>query len=76
MLERGTCRNSAPEVGPRAQGEGLGFGRDQVLPSEYQEVAGEWVGAGRWVGLLEAHRRSVLITFISTEGSEQVFSRE
>lgn len=66
--ERGdTCRNRAPEkgrgMGPRAQGEGLGFGRSRVLPQEYQQVAGEWVGAGRWAGLLEATPRPHLTDF-------------
>lgn len=68
MLARergGTWRHRAPEkgrgMGPRAQGEGLGFGR--MLPQEYQQVAGEGVGAGRWAGLLEATPRPHLTDF-------------
>lgn len=56
MLARergGTCRDRAPKkgrgIGPRAQGEAWALA-EAVLPQEYQQVAGEWVGAGRCSG--------------------------
>ena len=80
MLERGeTLAEAKPlkrakGMGPAARG--LGFSRSRMLPPEHweKEVAGEWAGAGRWVGLMVVPRDPVLLILFSSEGSEKVFS--
>lgn len=42
------------------QREGLCCGRSRELPQEYQQVAGERVGTGIWVGVLGATPRPQL----------------